>query len=356
MLGVNANTVLRALRTLRDEGLLEFRRGRGVTISGAAAGRSAVVDKARELVALARAHGYGIDELDQICDRLAERRPMALIEDPRTDDARDDVKALIPEARELQPRRGGAGARLPVRGRASRRRLLRVDQRGWSWRSARVVGVSRRSRAAAGGDRGPCGRPGRRPSVGIRIVRTTGYTCVQLGRLRGDELGLIGRDGLAGDSGRFYPMGPSTTYQSRCAANDGGGHGYMTVELGAQPASGAGGGYQGMSMCRTAAEAVGLARNRALLKRRGITLPTGGASSMPVCPAGDLRFVQYGLLGPDATSITYRASGRPQTEQTGRTARLSSSAAPARRASAVASRAGLSAAATVSPRARSAGE
>lgn len=66
VLGVNANTVFRALRTLRDEGLVEFRRGRGVTVSGSAAERTMVVGQARDLVLLARRYGYGLDELEQI--------------------------------------------------------------------------------------------------------------------------------------------------------------------------------------------------------------------------------------------------------------------------------------------------
>src|SRR5207342_1221682 len=62
VLGVNANTVLRALRLLRDEGLLEFRRGRGISVAGTPE-RGAVVNKARELVDFARRQGYSVDEL-----------------------------------------------------------------------------------------------------------------------------------------------------------------------------------------------------------------------------------------------------------------------------------------------------
>jgi len=62
VLGVNKNTVLRALRQLRDEGLLEFRRGRGITVAGTPP-RGAVLRKVRELVAFGREQGYGPDEL-----------------------------------------------------------------------------------------------------------------------------------------------------------------------------------------------------------------------------------------------------------------------------------------------------
>ncbi|WP_030768719.1 MULTISPECIES: GntR family transcriptional regulator [unclassified Streptomyces] len=63
VLGVNANTVLRGLRTLRDEGLLEFRRGRGVTVAGGADGRSALLERVRELVADGARLGYGRADL-----------------------------------------------------------------------------------------------------------------------------------------------------------------------------------------------------------------------------------------------------------------------------------------------------
>ena len=65
VLGVNRNTVLRALRTLREEGLLEFRRGRGITVAGSPS-RGVIVAQARNLVRLARKHGYRLDELVEI--------------------------------------------------------------------------------------------------------------------------------------------------------------------------------------------------------------------------------------------------------------------------------------------------
>jgi GntR family transcriptional regulator len=69
VLGVNTNTALRALRLLRDEGLLEFRRGHGVRVAGTPE-RGAVLAKANELVKFARAHGYRREELLEIIESL----------------------------------------------------------------------------------------------------------------------------------------------------------------------------------------------------------------------------------------------------------------------------------------------
>jgi GntR family transcriptional regulator len=70
VIGVNTNTVLRALRTLRDEGLLEFRRGRGISVAGSPE-RGAVVSRARDLVQFARSQGYGREDLLLLIERLS---------------------------------------------------------------------------------------------------------------------------------------------------------------------------------------------------------------------------------------------------------------------------------------------
>ena len=69
VLGVNKNTVLRALRILRDEGLLDFQRGRGITVAGTPQ-KGAVVERVRELVEFCRAQGYHRDEIIHMIERL----------------------------------------------------------------------------------------------------------------------------------------------------------------------------------------------------------------------------------------------------------------------------------------------
>ncbi len=71
VLGVNKNTVLRALHVLREEGLLDFRRGRGITVAGTPQ-RGAVLSQARNLVQFARQQGYGRDEVMQMIKDLPQ--------------------------------------------------------------------------------------------------------------------------------------------------------------------------------------------------------------------------------------------------------------------------------------------
>lgn len=71
-LDVNMHTVLRAYTTLRDEGLVEMRRGRGVTVATTdSAPRARVVELARELLAEARRHSVDLRELKKLLESLS---------------------------------------------------------------------------------------------------------------------------------------------------------------------------------------------------------------------------------------------------------------------------------------------
>jgi GntR family transcriptional regulator len=71
VLGVNKNTVLRALRILREEGLLEFRRGRGISVAGTSE-RGAVLAHIRNLLEFAEQQGYGRTEIIRIITDLPQ--------------------------------------------------------------------------------------------------------------------------------------------------------------------------------------------------------------------------------------------------------------------------------------------
>jgi GntR family transcriptional regulator len=72
VLGVNRNTVLRALRTLRDERLVDFTRGRGVSVTGTQQ-HSTVIERVGELVKAGREHGYCTEELVALVEAAASR-------------------------------------------------------------------------------------------------------------------------------------------------------------------------------------------------------------------------------------------------------------------------------------------
>ena len=65
VLGVNTNTVLRALRLLREQGLLEVGRGRAIRVAGTPE-RTEVVEAIRKLVELGRRNGYRPADLAEL--------------------------------------------------------------------------------------------------------------------------------------------------------------------------------------------------------------------------------------------------------------------------------------------------
>ncbi|KUL47398.1 GntR family transcriptional regulator [Streptomyces sp. NRRL F-4489] len=63
-LGVNVHTVLRGYQRLREEGLIELRRGRGAVVTGTASpGRARLGEAAQRLIAEARDLGMSDEEI-----------------------------------------------------------------------------------------------------------------------------------------------------------------------------------------------------------------------------------------------------------------------------------------------------
>ena len=67
-LDVNVHTLLRAFKTLKEEGLLEVRRGRGTIVTGTAPQQANFVELAKELVAEARKAGMADEKIRQLLE------------------------------------------------------------------------------------------------------------------------------------------------------------------------------------------------------------------------------------------------------------------------------------------------
>lgn len=69
-LSVDRNTVLGAYRQLRDDGVLEFRRGRGARVVATGPALSSVTEAAQQLITTARQHGLAKSDLIRIIKEL----------------------------------------------------------------------------------------------------------------------------------------------------------------------------------------------------------------------------------------------------------------------------------------------
>ena len=150
-------------------------------------------------------------------------------------------------------------------------------------------------------------------SWGLRTVQTQrGQVCLQVGRLHDGTIGVLGQDGAWGDDQGFHPLptdGGGFGGPLNCSEPDRNGHAFTNISD-REAVANASGDAAVDGDARGAAARVKLCPQSSSTGRALATL------SRP-CPAGALRDLAYGLLGPDATSITYiGADGARHTQPT----------------------------------------
>jgi hypothetical protein len=148
---------------------------------------------------------------------------------------------------------------------------------------------------------------------GLRAVQTQrGQTCLQVGRLHGGAIGVLGQDGAWGDDHGFHPIATNAGgfgSPLNCGEPDRNGHAFINISD-REAVANASGDAAVNGDARGAAARVKLCPQSS---STGRALPS---LSVP-CPAGALRELAYGLLGPDATRITYvGADGARHTQPT----------------------------------------
>ena len=141
---------------------------------------------------------------------------------------------------------------------------------------------------------------------GLRTIQTGQHqACLRIGRLQSGAIGMLGQDGAFGNDRRFHPIPIHQNFP--CAGTDANGHLFLNVFDQEIPASAASGTTTGCRPTQPPARAVA-------------HLPKVARSSIrrfPTCPTRDLRNIAFGVLGPEAISVTYTLNGRTITEPTG---------------------------------------
>ncbi len=143
---------------------------------------------------------------------------------------------------------------------------------------------------------------------GMRELSTTrGTGCLQIGRIIDGKLGALGQDHAFGDDGRFHELPVAADFNG-CELLDADHRLFANVTADARPASawvGSGGRLGGCVPPTAGPYEKGL---RLTPQERA-----HGARPVALCRQADLRNIYYGLLGPQAQSITYVLGGRRHT-------------------------------------------
>jgi hypothetical protein len=130
-------------------------------------------------------------------------------------------------------------------------------------------------------------------------------TCVVVGRVQNEQLGVVGRDGVFGNDGRFHALSPAAQSSSVCGgrAKDG-----TFINLSSVPPIPASG-YTGAP-----GTSIGGCRERVNLDGPTVSPQTRRKlRGVPQCSVAGLRRVVAGFAGPRAATATLTASGYRRT-------------------------------------------